>query len=374
MTRAPTVLQSRPSVVKPQRAARGIASVFALVMLAAATPARADDARLVPVHAVKPQLTKVSSDIALSGEIRARIESSIAFRIDGKVTERRVEVGQHITADQVLAVLDPTEQKANLDNAKAGLNSAEALFQQAKTNFERQKTLIASGFTTQASFDSAQESLKTNQAQVDVAKAALSTAEEQLTYTELKAGIDGIIVSRSLERGQVAQTGQTVFTVAQDGPRDAVFNIFEAILIKTPPSKTVDIILQADPNVHATGEVREISPTIDAATSTVKVKVGITNTPPQMTLGAAIVGKGRWNETSALVLPWSALFEWDGKPAVWVLDDADVATVEPVDLLSYGTGSLTIAGGLEANQRVVTAGIQLLHPGQKVIVVAGDQL
>lgn len=356
--------------------ARTISAVLgAGLLMALGTSGRADDdPRLVPVHAVMPKVTTSASDIALSGEIQARIQSNIAFRIDGKVTDRRVEVGQHITADQVLATLDPTEQKANRDNAEAGVNSAEALLQQAKTTFERQKTLIVSGFTTQASFDSAQEALKTTQAQVDVAKAALDTSKEQLSYTDLKAGVDGIIVSRSVETGQVAQTGQTVFTVAQDGPRDAVFNIFEAILIRTPPSKTVEITLQADPRVHATGEVREISPTVDPTTSTVKVKIGITETPPQMALGAAVVGKGRWNERSALILPWSALFQWEGKPAVWVVDDSNVVSIRPIDLLSYGTGSLTVGGGLDGKQRVVTAGVQLLHPGQKVDVVKGDQM
>lgn len=374
MTDAPSRFRAFQNRFEPARAWR-VPGLGASLLLAAFTAVRADDAmRLVPVHAVLPQVAATASDISLSGEIEARITSNIAFRIDGKVTERRVEVGQHITADQVLATLDPTEQKANLDNAKAGLSSAEALLQQAKTSFERQKTLVASGFTTQSSFDSAQESLKTNQALVDVAKAALDTAQEQLSYADLKAGFDGIIVSRSVEKGQVAQTGQTVFTIAQDGPRDAVFNIFEAVLTRTPHSKTVAISLQADPSVQATGEVREISPTVDPTTSTVKVKVGITTTPPQMTLGAAVVGRGQWNERPSLVLPWSTLFQWEGKPAVWVVDSDDMVSVRPVEVLSYATGSLTIASGLDRQQRVVSAGIQLLHPGQKVTVIEGDQL
>ena len=126
--------------------------------------------------------------------------------------------------------------------------------------------------------------------------------------------------------------------------------------------------------MRATGEVREISPTVDPATGTVKVKVGIASTPPRMTLGAAVVGRGRWNQKTALVLPWSALFQWDGKPAVWVLDENDVVAVRPVDLAGYTTGSMTVAGGLDGTQRVVTAGIQLLHPGQKVAVVGGEGL
>jgi RND family efflux transporter MFP subunit len=329
---------------------------------------------LVPVHVVIPTYRAFTQDIVLSGEIQARIQSSIAFRLTGKVTARRVEVGEHVTADQVLATLDPTEQKADVDNAEAGLNSAEALLQQATTSFERQKSLIASGYTTQASFDSAQESLKTTQAQVDIARAALSTSKEQLSYANLKSGVDGIVVSRDVETGQVVQAGQTVFVIAQDGPRDAVFNIFEALLTKPPKSRTVDVVLQSDSSVKASGDVREISPTVDATTSTVKVKIGLTATPPQMTLGAAVVGKARWEQTSAMVLPWSALFEWEGKPAIWVVDEADVVSLKTIEIASYATGSVVLAGGLDGKQRVVTTGIQLLHPGQKVAVVEGGGL
>ena len=201
-----------------------------------------------------------------------------------------MDTGDHVSKDQVLAVLDPVEQQADVDNAKASLNSAEALLQQAKTTYERQKTLLDSGFTTRANYDSAVASLKTNQAQVDSARASLGSATEQLSYTDLKANSDGIVVSRSVEVGEVVQSGETVFVVAQDGPRDAVFNIFESLLTRPPKNKIVDVFLQSDPSIRASGEVREISPTIDAASSTVKVKIGLFSTPPAMTLGAAIVG------------------------------------------------------------------------------------
>ena len=136
---------------------------------------------------------------------------------------------------------------------------------------------------------------------------------EQLSYTDLKATSDGIVVSRSVEVGEVVQTGETVFVIAEDGPRDAVFNIFESLLTRPPKNKTVDVVLQSDPSIHASGEVREISPTIDPATSTVKVKIGLTATPPAMTLGAAIVGRARWEETPAVVLPWSASVRMAGQ-------------------------------------------------------------
>ena len=334
--------------------------------------ARADGTSdLVPIHAIMPRMTETSPDIALSGQIQARVQSNISFRLNGKVIERRVDTGDHVTKGQVLAVLDPVEQRADVDNAKAALNSAEALLQQAKTTFERQKTLLESGYTTRASFDSAEASLKTNQAQVDAARAALGTVTEQMSYTDLKATSDGIVVSRSVEVGEVVQTGETVFVIAEDGPRDAVFNIFESLLTRPPKNKTVDVVLQSDPSIHASGEVREISPTIDPATSTVKVKIGLTSTPPAMTLGAAIVGRARWEETPAVVLPWSALFDWQGQPAVWLVDDKGLVSPKVVTIARYGTGSFTVAAGLDGSERVVTAGIQFLYPGQKVMVTEG---
>lgn len=351
------------------RYAQSFLALLVGIMAAMPTAVRAEGTTdLIPVRTITPRVIETSPDIALSGQIQARVQSNISFRLNGKVVERRVDTGDHVTKGQVLAVLDPVEQKADVDNAKAALNSAEALLQQANTTFERQKTLLNSGYTTRASFDSAEASLKTNQALVDSARASLGTTTEQLSYTDLKANSDGIVVSRSVEVGEVVQTGETVFVVAEDGPRDAVFNIFESLLTRPPKNNSVDVVLQSDPSVHASGEVREVSPTIDPATSTVKVKIGLTSTPPAMTLGAAVIGRARWDETPAIVLPWSALFEWQGKPAVWLVDDKGLVSPKIVSVARFATGTFTVSEGLDGSERVVTAGIQFLFPGQKVVV------
>ena len=317
----------------------------------------------VPVEAVLPKPEAFAPDIALAG---------IAFRVDGRVATRRVEVGQHVTADEVLATVDSTEQRANVANARAGTVSARALEVQAETTFKRQQSLISSGYTTRASFDQAQETLNTSRAQVEAAEAALRTAEEQLSYADLRAGQDGIVVSRSVEVGQVVQTGQTAFVLAQDGPRDAVFEIPEALLTSPPPDKTVAVALQADPAVTALGTVREVSPIVDPASSTVTVKVALQGAAPGIALGAAVVGRAKFDGGAAVVLPWSALFEADGHPAVWVLDDEDRVSLQAVVVRSYATGSVVLAGGLDGRRRVVTAGVQLLYPGQKVAVSRGE--
>lgn len=336
---------------------------------APASPAvpEADDRSVVLVRTLTAKKGPVTSDVVLTGDIQAQAQTNVAFRTNGKVAERRVEVGDHVTADQVLAVLEPLVQRANLDNARAALVSAEAQLTQAKVTFERQKQLIGSGYTTRPAYDNAEQQLRTSQAAVDSAKAALGTAEEQLSYTELRAGVPGIVLSRTFEVGQVVQAGQAVMVLAQDGPRDAVFNVYEALTAHPPGDKTIHITLQSDSAVAATGHVREISPTVDAASGTVRVKVGLERTPPAMSLGAVVIGRGRFASREAVVLPWSALYRADDRPAVWIYDTAArTVAIRRVEIDRYGFDDIVLKGGVEPGETVVTAGIQFLRPGQHV--------
>jgi membrane fusion protein, multidrug efflux system len=242
------------------------------------------------VDVVVAQMSEFSPDLPLTGEIQAQVQTNVAFRTSGKIISRDVDVGQHVTVDQVLARLDPRDQESSITNAEATLSSAQAQLRQTQATFQRQQELMKSGFTTRASFEQAQEAFRLAQAAVDSAEAALGQAREQRAYTDLKAGVNGIIVSRSAEAGQVVEAGQTVFTIAEDGPRDAVFNIHESLLAH-PPSRRVGVSLLSDPNVKTFGMVREISPTVNADSGTVKVKIGLERTPPEMTLGASVIGR-----------------------------------------------------------------------------------
>lgn len=365
---------SRPPCVQKRLDGNTVRKRIAFAALAvfciAAAPAAAGN--LVEVEAVTASFSVFAPTIRLTGTVEAQIQTNIAFRSNGKIVRRFVEVGDRIAAGQVLAKIDPTELQADVDNAAAALDSAKALRQQAQLSFARQQSLIEKGYTTRAAFDQAKETLDTTAAQVESAEAALNATQEQLSYSELKAGVNGIVVSRSAEAGQVVQTGQTIFTVAEDGPRDAVFNIYELLLTRPPRTRSLEIVLQANPAIKTTGTVREISPILDPKSGTVKVKVGLTNTPPEMSLGAAVIGQSGLDVQEAIVLPWSALYEWQGKPAVWVIDARGAVTPKPVVIDRYGTGTLILRGGVEPGERVVTAGIQFLRPGQKVTVTPGE--
>lgn len=320
------------------------------------------------VRAETVRILDYAPSMYLTGEVRAQVQSELSFRVAGRIIERNAEVGMHVAADQVLARIDPEEQRANLTAAEAAVAAAEAQLRQASSTLDRQKALMVRGYTTRRDYDSAEEAFRTARGSVDSAKAQLTSVKDQFVQTELRAGIAGVITARSAEVGQVVQAAQSVFTIAEDGGRDAVFNIPERSFIDPPSGKTpVDLSLLSDPGVHAAGKVREVSPSVDTSTGTVKVKIAIVDPPPEMELGAAVVGSGSFRTRKAFVLPWSALSTKDGKPAVWIVDPRTKAvTPKPVDIDRYVSGSVVVSAGLQDGDIVVTGGAQLLHPDQIV--------
>ncbi len=325
------------------------------------------------VEAVSVEAGTYAAKVALTGDIEPKYTSNVAFRISGKIDKRLVEVGEHVAADTVLARLDPRDQQANVDTAKAGLVSAQALLTQAGTNYDRQAALYKQGYATRPAFDQAEQQLRTQNAAVQSAKAALGTAQEQFGYIELKAGVAGIITARNAEAGQVVQAGQTVFTLAQDGGRDAVFDLYEALVASPPGDQRIQVYLQSDPKIATSGGVREISPTVDPASGTVKVKIGLDVVPPRMSLGAAVVGVGSFRPREATVLPRGALYRWHDAPAVWIVD-ANTHVVQPkvVEILRYAGDDIVVASGVAPGEMVVTAGLQFLYPGQVVGLAGTD--
>lgn len=310
--------------------------------------------------------------VTLTGAIQARSSADLSFRVSGRVLARLVDVGAHVNAGDVLARLDPAEQQADLDAATAAETAAESQLQVARTNFERQKTLLAQRFTTQVAFDQAQETLRSTESSLEAAIAQLGTAKDALGYTELRAGAAGVISARNLEVGQVVQAAQPVFTLAQDGDRDAVFDVYESLFFGDYDGDQVSLVLVSDPSVTATGHVREVSPAIDPRTSTVRVKVGIHNPPAAMTLGSPVAGTASAKPVAQITVPWTALMSLGSKPAVWTVDPAtNTVSLRAVVVGAYEADAIMIKQGLKPGDRVVVDGGKLLSSGQSVTYDGG---
>ena len=320
-----------------------------------------------PVRTVIVEKGGLAESIVLTGQIQAEKEVALAFRIGGRIVERSVDTGDRVTPDQVVAKLDPQNELNSLRSQRAALSAAKARLEQDSNHFDRQDTLLKQGWTTRANFDQAQRALRTAQAAVDDAKAQVEIAEDRVSYTQLKAGLTGTITRRAAESGEVVQAGQMVFTVARDSGWDAVFDVSAQVLRTAPGEADVIIALTDDPNVTAKGRVRQVDPQADPATRTFKVRVAVNDPPPAMRLGATVTGRMEVDHGHGISLPASALTAKGKSPAVWVVDaDSLTVTLKPVEVLRFDPGTVVLSGGLDGGEIVVTAGVQALHPGQKV--------
>ena len=320
-----------------------------------------------PVRTVTVERHASAESLSLTGQIRAQDQANFAFRLDGRMIERLVNVGDIVKPRQVIARLDPQIQQNALRQAQANLSAAQGQLTQARNDFDRQQQLLEKGNTPRSRFDQAQQARQTAEAQVSAAQAQLHTAQDQLGYTDLVADSAGTVTAVGAEPGEVVAAGRMVVQVARQGGRDAVFDVPAQVIRTAPRDLVVEIALTDDPRIRATGRVREVAPQADPATRTFLVKVGLIDPPDTMRLGATVTGHVTLTTPAGVELPASALSRANGLPAVWVVDPkAETVSLRTIDTQRYDSATVFVSQGLETGEVVVTAGVQMLRPGQKV--------
>jgi len=339
----------------------------ALMVLVGCKPEDAPTAlRLVRTIVVDPK--SIGEDRRAIGEVKPRYESDLSFRVAGKVLSRLVDVGAWVKQGDTLATLDTQDYQNRLRSAEADVSSAEAAFVNAQGTEARQAKLLKDGWTPKATYDTALQNLQAAEARLKAAKANLDLTRDQLNYTTLKAEFDGVITAVGAEAGQNVNAGQMVVKLARPDDKDGVFNIAETAF--TDISKTrleVTVWPLSNPELAVDGVVREISPVADPVTRTYTIKVTLKNPPAQLRFGMSIGGRLKGDAALAVALPFSALFEKNGSPAVWVLDQQSSSlTLRPITVARYDPNTVIVAGGLSRGEIVVTAGVNTLTVGQKV--------
>lgn len=322
-----------------------------------------------PVKSVTVQHRTFSQRLSLTGHVRAQEEINLAFRIDGKLMTRVVSVGDHVVSGQVVAQLDPQIEQNALRAAQADLVAAQAVLDQTQRLETRQRDLLGRGTTPQAQYDVSQQQFKTAEAQVDSAQARVRTALQRVDYCELRADSAGVVLAKGAEPGEVVRAGQMVLRIAREGLKDAAFDAPAQIvsLLDASHDPIVQIALADDPNVKTEGRVREVAPQPDSATRTFPVRIALTDPPDAMRLGAIVTGSISVPSRPVTEIPSAALTDSKGNPAVWVVNPSTrTVTLRQVDVLRYESDAVLIAKGLDEGEIVVTAGVQVLRPEQKV--------
>ena len=360
--------------MKPLTFTPGVAVVAVLLSLGLtgcleeagqAEQTREEPVRLVRVETASSQA--LTPSLSFAGEVKARYESQPGFRVSGKLITRDVDVGDAIKPGQVLAKLDDKDLKLQVDAAKASLSRAQAEYRLAEQNYNRYQDLQERGVISRAEYDQAVTTLESARQAVSAASAQLDQARNQLGYATLVADYDGVVSAVNAEVGQVLSAGQPLLYVERSGEREIEIDVPEQQREQIQNADQIDVSLWALPGREYQARLRELAPSADPVTRTYAVRLSLLNADeavkPGMTASVTFNHAGG----DAIVLPLSALYTKTDQPQVWRVD-VESNTVQPVDVK---TGELvgnhvTIAGGISPGDKIVTAGANLLIPGQKV--------
>ena len=331
-----------------------------------------------PIRSVKlvtVERTDAQAGQVFAGEVRARVESRIGFRVGGKILRRQAEVGQRVQPGQVLAQIDPQDLRLAADAGRAQVASARTSYELAAADFKRYSQLKSQNFISGAELERRESTLRAAKAALDQAQAQLASQGNQAGYADLKADAPGVVTAIEAEAGQVVSAGTPVVRVAVDGVRDAVFAVPENQVGRFAVGQPMQVRTWAGAAPLA-GKVREVGASADPITRTFTVKVALQGEPgsvPPLGTTVSVLPQHAAGDTPPVIrIPSSALRQDGGKTAVWVLD-APSMTVrsQPIAVGSVDGNDAVVTQGLEPGMRVVAAGVHVLAPGQKVTIYEG---
>ena len=344
-------------------------SLACLLALSACKP---PDNRPEPIRAVKLlqiQTSQVQEGLEFAGEVRARVESRLGFRVAGKLVARHVELGQRVQAGQRLADLDPRDYELAADAARAQVRAAQTQLELAQADFKRYQSLKDQSFISGAELERRETTLKAAQAQWDQAQAQSRSQVNQVAYTRLMADHSGVVTAIEAEVGQVLAAGSPVVRVAQEGAKDVVIALPEDKLGLLKVGQAV-VVKPWGTDRETKAQVRDIAASADPVTRTFTAKFSLPNgdgLPLGSTVQVLLPRTDAWSRQPAIKLPTSALRQEGGKTAVWVLDAATMTVrLQTIEVGTVDGNQVVVSSGLQAGQEVVVAGVHVLSPGQKV--------
>ncbi len=343
--------------------------VFSVLLIACEKPAE-------PPPPPRPALVTVvgtaseNEGMVLVGEVKSRYETNLGFRINGKITARKVDVGAVVKKGQVIARLDAADTNLSAAAALADVRAAEASYALALAEVERQRILFSKKFISQSALDIREAELKTSAAHLQQVKAQAAVSGNQSRYTALVADRDGVVTQIHAEPGQVVAAGEMIAQIVDTRQIEVLVAVPESRMRDLQVGNNVAIKLWADKEKTYAGKVREIAPAASSATRAFDVRVTVSNADdaikPGMTAGVIFTQI----TADGVMIPLSALTQINGKNSVWVienlLDNVGIANPREVVTGPYTENGVMLTSGLQAGEMIAIAGVHTLIKGQKV--------
>lgn len=326
-------------------------------------PERTEEKRTVMVHIAT---AAPSSGMQLTGEVRARHEVELAFRVGGKIEARLVDAGSEIRAGQVLARLDPQDLKLAASAAAAQVAAAESEVATAGAERERYAGLLARKFVSQAAFDTRQHALNAAQARLEQARAQRSISANQADYGSLRADFPGVVAAVLADAGQVVGAGQPVLRIARPEEKEVLVAVPEGRVAALRQAEKITVRLWSAPDLAIAGKLRELGAVADPQTRTYPARISLLEAPPQAMLGMTASVSLDAAPVATVVVPLAAVGDNGQGPFVWVVEAEKLRRV-PVRVGNFRADGAEIVGGLRGGEAVVIAGISQLLEGQAVV-------
>jgi len=346
-----------------------LGALFVAVLAACSQPPAPDTRRLVLL--TQPVANGDDAQI-FAGDVRARQEVNLAFRVAGKVLNRTVDAGDRVQAGQILARLDDADLSLQSQAAAASVSALRADRDLASAELKRYSDLVAQKLVSQSLYDSKKAQAQAAQSRYQQAIAQAKVNANQTGYAAIRAPGPGVISQRMVESGQVVNAGQPVFTFAADGARDVAISVAEQHIGKIQIGQPVAIELWTNGSQRFTGKIREIAGSADSLTRTFAVRVAFDDATAVTQLGqsARVLLSGK--TAGLMYIPLSALTEINNQPAVWLVGNDGLLKKRAVTVARYGAQNAEISSGISVNEWIVQAGVHLLREGERVRGVDAD--
>ncbi|TGQ68461.1 efflux RND transporter periplasmic adaptor subunit [Mesorhizobium sp. M00.F.Ca.ET.186.01.1.1] len=320
-----------------------------------------------PVKVVEIGQAVTTRQLDYSGSVRARTEMNLGFRVAGKVTERLVDVGQHVTSGDVLARVDPSDYELSVKSAAASLDAAERQVETVDLARKRAEQLYAKNFAPKSQLEQAILTYNQAVATRDAARSTLAQAQNQVHYTDLKANEDGIVTAVTADVGQVVGAGTPVMTVAVDGEKEVLIAVPEMDIAQFRQGKDVKASFWSDDALALVGKVREVAGSADPQSRTFAVRVSLPNDPRVLLGMTANVQATVASKAELVSIPLSAIAEKGGQKIVWTVDrGSDTVHPRPIKVANFTADGVSVADGLKQGDVVVAAGTQFMTENLKV--------
>lgn len=359
----------KSSALFPHSSALRVAAALSLALSVAACREEQQAEQIIrPVKAIVVQEHSGDAVRSFSGDMRARIESTLGFRVPGKIVERLVNIGDEVKVGQVIARLDDKDLILSESSAKAAVQSAKSRLAVAKDALARAEKLQPKGYTPEAVVDQRKLETDAAQAALEAAGAQARQAGNSTGYAELKADRAGIVTRVQAEAGQVVAAGTPVIALAEAGEIEVAFSVPEQDVTHLAIGQEAELDFWADGDIKTRGKIREIARQADPGSRTYAVRIAIPNPPAASRLGMTVTAMLKLRAGAPHIsVPLAALTQINGRSAVYIADrNSSTVTSRQVETGGVNAESVKVVSGLKSGEVVVTGGIQFLSDGMQV--------